>query len=141
MTTVENTEVTEDLSAALKRLLDQEHVRTTLVRDALSEVPADMQERVLLKAEQIRTSILGQVDDIPVPEELQWTVALSYLELKSQWLQRQVRVCYEEMMTGSCSQEVAAEASMVSAILAIIEPLMTDEHLRSIQELFAQQTA
>jgi hypothetical protein len=61
------------------------------------------------------------------------------MELKAQWLQRQVRVCYEEMITGSCNREVALEASAVSFLISLIEPLLDPEHLARIQELFVSQ--
>jgi len=141
MTSPDATEVTEGTAEALHRLLAADVVRTVLLDGVLSDASADVAERVLARAETFRTALLGQSDTIPVDDELDWTLALSYMELKSQWIQRQVRLCYEEMITGSCNREVALEASMVSALIGLIEPLLDGEHLRRIQELFVAQIA
>ncbi|GLY32998.1 hypothetical protein [Kineosporia sp. NBRC 101731] len=130
---------TEELSTQVRRILSAEEFRTALERDLLDGVDPEIAARVFAKADGLRRDVLGQVDNIPMEEELQWTIALSYMELKAQWLQRQVRVCYEEMMTGSCSKEVALEASAASYLISLIEPLLDAEHLRRIRELFVSQ--
>jgi len=128
-------EVTEeaDLQATLHRVFLAPHLQSVLTDGALSTSTPEVRDRVLAKAEELRLSLLGQVDSIPVADELNWILACAYMEYKAQWNQRQVRVCYEEMLTGSCDREVAAEASMISTILSLLEPLLDPSHLSNIE--------
>jgi hypothetical protein len=131
----------EDLAAKMRRVLSFEAVHAVLMNEVLHGSHPDITARVLAKVEALRLDLIAQVDSIPMLDELQYTLALTFMELKSQWLQRQVRVCYEEMITGSCNPEVALEASGVSFLIGLIEPLLDQEQLDRIQELFAAQTA
>jgi len=133
-------EAEDDLGGALLRVLAPEAVWTVLDQQVLGGVDPAVAQRVHDKIDALRRDVIAQVQNIPVKEELAWTLSLSYVELKSQWLQRQVRVCYEEMITGACNQEVALEASAASYLLGLIEPLLEPEHLAWIQEFFANQT-
>jgi hypothetical protein len=129
----------EDLATALRRVLAFDAVQNVLIQDVLIGVDREVGARVAAKIEALRLDVIAQVNNIPMLDELQWTLALTYMELKSQWLQRQVRVCYEEMITGSSNREVALEASAVSFLIGLIEPLLDPQHLERIQELFASQ--
>jgi photoactive yellow protein len=130
---------TEDLASALCRVLAADVVHRALTVDILVDADQDERERILARAEGIRADLIAQTDEIPVLAELQWTLAMSYLELKAEWIQRQVRVCYQQMVTGVCDLEVALEASMISYLLALIEPLLTADHLERLQTLFASE--
>jgi hypothetical protein len=129
----------QDLGTTLRQVLAAEAVYPPLESDVLSGAEPEVRARVLAKFEALRLDVLSQVDQIPVEEELHWTAALTYMELKAQWLQRQVRVCYEQMLTGSCNQEVALEASAVSYLLGLLEPHLDQVHLARIQDLFVSQ--
>ena len=130
---------TDDLGTKLRHTLAPEAVRTVISTELLDGVDPEMGARVLAKVEALRRDLIAQVDTIPMEDELHWTLALTYMELKAQWLQRQVRVCYEEMITGSANREVALEASAVSFLIGLLEPLLNQEHLLRIQELFQSQ--
>lgn len=141
MTTLLSVDVGEDLPDAVRRVLSHDEFTTLIRETVLADATPDVRDRVLAMAEKARLDILSQADHIPVQDELHWTLALSYMELKAQWLSRQVRICYEEMITGSCDRAVAAEASVVSTILQLIEPLLDRTHLQEIESLFVSQTA
>jgi hypothetical protein len=131
----------EDLGGTVRRVLAADAVRTVLEREVLGNADPAVAARVIEKIETLRQGVIAQVDSIPFVDELQWTLTLSYAELKSQWLQRQVRVCYEEMITGSCNPEVALEASAASYLMGLIEPLLDPEQLQQIQQLFVSQAS
>jgi len=141
MTSVEAMEAKEDLPAALRRALDPDALGPLLVAGAVEDVTPEIRERVLAKAEHLRAGLIGQVDDIPLEEELHWTLACSYVELKSQWIQRNVRLCYEQMITGAGDPEVAAEGSMISVMMHQIEGLLDPRHKQQIESLFITQVA
>lgn len=130
----------DELGDRVRAALAADTVRQVLQTEVLADADPAVAARVQDKIEALRRDVILQVDNIPFDDELKWTLALSYLEIKAQWLQRQVRVCYEEMITGTCSAEVALEASASSYLLGLLEPLLDADDLVKIQELFASQT-
>jgi hypothetical protein len=129
----------EDLGTSIRRVLDADAVHSVLRAEVLNDASPEVSARVLAKVDALRLDLIAQVETIPMEDELHWTLALSYMELKAQWLQRQVRTCYEEMITGTCNREVALEASAVSYLIGLVEPLLNQENLLRIQELFVSQ--
>lgn len=140
MTSPAGTEVREDLAAALEQVLASGAVLKMLEEEVLVDTDPEIKARVTAMIERNRQSLLGQAASIPVVEDLHRSLALGYMELKSQWIQRQVRVCYEEMVTGSCDRETALEASAISTLMALIEPLIDGPELQKLQEIFASMT-
>lgn len=139
MTTHSVTGVTEDLVEVLRSALAEGPLISELRAGPLAEVDPEIAERVLANAEKIRTSLLGAVAVIPIPEEAHRALACSYLELKAQWLQRNVRLSYEGFVTGSWDAETAADGAVIGHLLLKIEPLIDPAHVQQIHELFVNQ--
>jgi hypothetical protein len=133
--------IAEDLGTTLRRKLAAGRTREVISAEILQDVEPECSARVLAKIEAVRLELIAQVDSIPQEEDLRWALALSYIELKAQWVRREVRASLEESTLGSSSQEVTLEAAAVSYLMGLIEPLLDQDHLLRIQELFIAQAA
>jgi hypothetical protein len=123
------------LSDQLRLLLVPHELRAEALAGPLSVAEPDIQKAMLAVLEDHRQSLLAAVDIVLDGDDLRYSLASRYVELKAHWIQLNVRVQYSNMVYGSADPVLIAEAGAVSFLLARIEHLVDAEYIRRINDL------
>lgn len=129
----------ENIRAALMSTTIEEYWQS-----CLSEyVIANNEERNSLLAwiQGIRDGFVAHAGDIDDDEELLISVALSYIQLKSQWQMLNTQINYQVFRTGEARPNLTFRSSLLSIIVDEIGKFLTDDDLVKIQEFLLNPTA
>jgi len=98
-------------------------------------------ERVIGWIRELRDELLDLADHVQDDLEIEFSVAVRYIELKSHWMMLNTRIQYELFRRGEASEENMYKASVCSMLIAALEDLLTDEDRRRIAEFLAEPLA
>jgi hypothetical protein len=109
----------------------------------LQEYDASEEERqnLLSWIHSVRDGFIAHASDIDDPEELLISVALSYIEFKSQWQMLNTQINYQVFRTGDANPHLMYKSSLLSIIVDTIGKFLTSEDVRKIQEFLLSPTA
>lgn len=79
--------------------------------------------------------VLTTVED---PEEISVLIAINYIELKTNWIALNTKINYSVFKTGACETDDALQASSVSAVIGLLESLLTPTDIETITDFLAQ---
>lgn len=97
---------------------------------------ASAEERVSLLSwiHGVRDGFITHASDIDDPEELVVSVALSYIEFKSQWQMLNTQINYQVFRTGYAKPHLMYKSSLLSVIVDTIGKMLTAKEIHKIQE-------
>jgi hypothetical protein len=109
----------------------------------LQEYDASEEERagLLLWIRGVRDGFIAHVSDIDDPEEMLVSVALSYIEFKSQWQMLNTQINYQVFRTGDAKPHLMYKSSLLSVIVDTIGKLLTADDINKIQEFLLNPVA
>jgi len=79
--------------------------------------------------------VLTAVED---PEEIAVLIAINYIELKTKWIALNTKINYSTFKTGVCETEDALDASSISAVIGLLETLITAPDIETITDFLSQ---
>jgi hypothetical protein len=124
--------------------IEQHLTRTafqTQLREALASwenPPADLIEKSIVYVNTLSGELISLCKEVDDEEQIEQTVAIFYIELKSRWIALNTRVNYQTFRTGTCEVESAFRASGVSMLLAEVESLINQDDISKITDFLAQ---
>ena len=110
------------------------------LRQPLSEWPEASPEnvqRAILWIRSLQADLIGMLESISDPDDVGYTLAIRYIELKSRWIALNTKINYETFKHGACDQREAFCATCVSTLLAHIEPLLEQKDINTITDFLA----
>jgi len=105
--------------------------------DANAGAPAELRAW----ASSLRDVIVAHCQEIDDAEQLPATVAVQYIELKSQWIKLNTLINYRLMRLGTSDPECMVRASLLSGLLEPLEALIDAADLDRITELLSEPVA
>jgi len=124
--------------------IDSHFTRTefqTQLREALASwenPPAGLVEKTMVYVNTLSGELISLCKEVDDEEQIEQTVAIFYIELKSRWIALNTRVNYQTFRTGACDVESAFRASGVSMLLADVESLINQDDIGKITDFLAQ---
>ena len=100
--------------------------------------PAGLIEKTIVYVNTLSGELISLCKEVDDAEQIEQTVAVFYIELKSRWIALNTRVNYQTFRTGSCEVESAFRASGVSMLLAEVESLINEDDIRKITDFLSQ---
>jgi hypothetical protein len=79
--------------------------------------------------------VLNAVED---PDENSVLIAINYIELKTKWIALNTKINYSVFKTGGCETEDALHASSISALIGLLETLITATDIETITDFLSQ---
>lgn len=76
-----------------------------------------------------------EIDDV---EELELSIAVRYIELKSHWMMLNTKIQYSLFHAGEAPDETMFRASLVSHVVGTLEQLLTPSDIERITRFLAQ---
>ncbi|MDX2116337.1 MAG: hypothetical protein SFZ24_12065 [Planctomycetota bacterium] len=99
--------------------------------------PADI-ERVVRWASGLRDDLAALIAEINDPDEVRMTLAINYIELKSRWIALNTRMNYQNFRSGSCDTLTALRGTAISALIARVEEMLTQDDIDQITQFLAE---
>jgi hypothetical protein len=79
--------------------------------------------------------LAGEIDD---SEELELSIAVRYIELKSHWMMLNTKIQYSLFHAGEAPEVIMFRASLVSHVVGALEQLLTPTDIERITRFLAQ---
>lgn len=95
-------------------------------------------ERTLKWILALRNDLVALLAEIEDDAEVNTTLAIHYIELKSRWIALNTKVNYATFRTGKCNQEDAFRGSATSILLHYIEQMLEPSDIEQITTFLAQ---
>lgn len=90
----------------------------------------------------VRANFLAHVEDVgDEAEELLISVALGYIEMKSQWQMLNTQINYQVFRKGEANVYLTYKSSLLSVLVDAIGTLLTPDDLDKIREFLLSPTA
>jgi hypothetical protein len=90
----------------------------------------------------VRANFLSHLDDVgDDSEELLISVALGFIEMKSQWQMLNTQINYQVFRKGEANTYMTYKSSLLSVLVDAIGQFLTPEDLEKIQEFLLNPTA
>ena len=80
----------------------------------------------------LRDHFLQVVREVEDPDEIDYTLAIRYIELKSHWIMLNTLMAYQNFRFGEADIETAHRASVLSYLLEATEPLLNQADISQI---------
>ncbi|NCN41773.1 hypothetical protein GW916_11060 [bacterium] len=102
----------------------------------------DLQRKELVQSLESETSrFLSGLSHITDQDDAQYFIAVKYVECKANWIQMNLQVNYQTVLTGKKDEFVFNRAALMSAMLAKIEPFISQKDVLHINNLLAERLA
>jgi len=95
-------------------------------------------ERAMASVQCTTQRLIGLLNAVEDPEEISVLIAINYIELKTKWIAINTKINYSVFKTGACDTEDALSASSVSAIIGLLETLITATDIETITDFLSQ---
>jgi hypothetical protein len=95
-------------------------------------------ERTMAWFRAIRDNLIALLRDVDDEDQIDETLAINYIELKSRWIALNTKINYQTFRLGSCDPELAFQGSAISILLGEVESLLTPRDIEQITEFLAQ---
>ena len=105
------------------------------------DAPDEERQNLLSWIHSVRDGFIAHASDIDDPEEMLVSVALSYIEFKSQWQMLNTQINYQVFRTGEAKPDLMYKSSLLSVIVDTIGKLLTQEDIQRIQDFLLSPTA
>lgn len=102
------------------------------------DVEEQLVERTVALVAGMRDDFVELIQTIDDEDEVDTTMAIQYVELKSRWIALNTKINYTTFRHGTCDASDALAAASVSAFLAEVESLLAQEDIDKITEFLAQ---
>jgi hypothetical protein len=90
----------------------------------------------------VRADFLAHVEDVgDEAEELLVSIALGYIEMKSQWQMLNTQINYQVFRKGEANVYLTYKSSLLSVVVDAIGTLLTQDDLDKIREFLLSPTA
>lgn len=98
----------------------------------------DAVERTIEWIKTLRHDLLALLKEVDDDEQIEQTMAINYVELKSRWIAINTKVNYQMFRTGQFDVETALRGTSASMFLAEVEALLDPRDIAAITEFLAQ---
>lgn len=95
-------------------------------------------DHALASVERTTQRLIDVLNTVEDPEEISVLIAINYIELKTRWIALNTKINYSVFKTGSCETDDALQASSVSALIGLLESLLTPSDIETITDFLAQ---
>ncbi len=82
--------------------------------------------------------LINLVETVEDPSEIAVLIAINYIELKTSWIALNTKINYSTFKRGSCETADALHASSVSAVIALLESMLSAHDIETITDFLAQ---
>ncbi|MEM1125586.1 MAG: hypothetical protein AAGI71_02965 [Bacteroidota bacterium] len=107
--------------------------RWTSSLETWDTTPVERAQALALVA-QLRDQFIEAARDIEDEDELPTTAALEYIQLKSRWYRLNTQMNYQLFKQGEASPDVQYQGTLVSQLLAEIEPFIDPQDVSRITQ-------
>ena len=90
------------------------------------------------KIDKHKQHLLNALKGVEDDDDLKLSVTLHYIELKSHWIMLNIKLNYQTMKDGMPDMFSMYHASLVSAVVGVIEALLTEDDIRHITNFLAE---
>ncbi|MCS6808921.1 MAG: hypothetical protein RML40_09545 [Bacteroidota bacterium] len=113
------------------------------ILDAYIEGAEAEKQRLIAWINDVRNTIVRCALDIgdDNPEELLVSVALRYIELKSQWHMLNTQINYQVFRKGEAEPMLLYQSSLLSTLVDALQQLLSNEDLAKIDEFLTNPVA
>lgn len=94
-------------------------------------------DKILERVKEYRQELLSVVETIDDLREVEFTLAIRYVELKSRWMLLNMHIQYGLSSRGVADEAAVYQASVLSFLLAATEPLLRDDDIDVINEFLS----
>jgi len=98
----------------------------------------DQIERAMATVKTTTQRLIDMINAVEDPEEISVLIAINYIELKTKWIALNTKINYSVFKTGGCETEDALQASSVSAVIGLLETLITATDIETITDFLSQ---
>ena len=127
-----------DLKTALENWSEKKTLLATLT--AMAHEPK-MIPFITSVAHYVETQVsacIASFSDINDDDDMDYYVAIQYVELKARWIQMNLRLNYQAVTIGEGDPEMLLKAASTTALLSIVEPYVSRPYVEHIQKLLAE---
>jgi hypothetical protein len=97
----------------------------------------DARDRVRRWVAALRDQLVAMASEVGDCAELEVSIAMRYIELKSHWMTANTWIQYAVQRRGRADGEMVYRAAVVSLLLGAIEPLLRSDDLDEISRFLA----
>ena len=111
------------------------------LREALAaweNAPQDLIDKTVTFVLHLRDELVSLCREIEDGEQIEQTLAINYIELKSRWIALNTKANYCIFRTGVADAESAFRGTSISMLLGEVEGLLTPTDITTITEFLAQ---
>lgn len=127
----------DHLEAAKRiRAFDLETLRTGL--SSWKGAEPNQIDKALAFVERTTLRLIDVLTTVEDPQEISVLIAINYIELKTHWIALNTKINYSVFKTGACDTEDALQASSVSALIGLLESLLTPTDIETITDFLSQ---
>lgn len=98
----------------------------------------DQIDRAIASARYTTQRLIEAMNAVEDPDEISVLIAINFIELKTKWIALNTKINYSTFKTGKCKTEDALQASSISAMIGLIETLITATDVETITEFLSQ---
>lgn len=95
-------------------------------------------EQTLLWVDGLRRDLVTLVREIDDASDIEMSLAIAYIEMKSRWIALNTRINYATFRRGACEQGDALRGNAVSLLLGHIESMLNQGDIEQISMFLAQ---
>lgn len=95
-------------------------------------------EQTLLWIDGLRRDLVKLVREIDEPEDIEMSLAIAYIEMKSRWIALNTKINYATFRRGACDQSDALRGNAISLLLGHIEDMLKQNDIEQISTFLAQ---
>ncbi len=132
----------QDSGITKQQILDALESPTLIntIKEILASLPSspDTKDRVIKVISNDMTVFKDSISDIEDPSELQYMVAIQYANMKSKWITQNIQMQYTSLAGKEPDAYSMYMGSILSAVLATIEPLASPDAVKLISQVLAQ---
>lgn len=85
----------------------------------------------------LRDQLIDMAGEVADPAEIEVSVAMRYIELKSHWMSANTWIQYATLRRGQADEDMVYRAAVVSLLLGALEPLIRQDDLEEISRFLA----
>lgn len=102
------------------------------------EIPPGATDRTIEWFNALRGDLVNLMREVEDEMQMEETLAVNYVELKSRWIAINTKVNYQVFRTGLFDPETAMRGTAASMLLGEIERLLDPKDIAAIAEFLAQ---
>ena len=127
-----------DIKEVLQNWSDDDFLRVILNEMAEDTQMKKFIDNTIIYLKEQSHSLQEGFKDIDDSDDSSYYLTIKYVELKTRWIQMNLRLSYQAFKEGEGRPEILLKAGATTRLLASIEPFVSKSYIEEIQVLLAQ---